>query len=166
MKLNKKTLVVSTATLTLAASAVFAWGYIGEGGGSVSTVSYEAIEFRLAGPVDNIDQGEGNAVEIPLEYKNPNPSDVSGMDIVAEVTGTSDPDGCPVMLDVNGDGTPETDTFHTANGSETIFTGDNDWHEIQTGATPFGNPTIYADDNAPDTCQGVDLDIEFSLTTT
>jgi hypothetical protein len=161
MKLNKKTLVVSTATLTLAAGAAFAWGYIGEGGGSVSTVSHEPIEFRLAGPVDNIDQGETNAVEIPLDYKNPNSSDVSGMDITAEVTGTSSTE-CPVMLDVDGDGTPETDTFHTANGSGTTFTANTPW----TGTDPGTNPTIYADDAAPDACQGVDLDIEFSLTTT
>lgn len=164
MKINKKTLVVSTATLSLAAAAAFAWGYIGTGSGSVSTTKHEPIEFRLAGPLDTIDQGESNAVEIPLEYKNPNTSDVTGMDIVATVTGTSDEINCPVTFDNGG---TATDTFITTNGTGAIFTaGKVDWDPIPTGSSPTQNPTIYAHENAPETCQGVDLDIEFSLTET
>lgn len=154
MKLNKKTLAVSTATLTLAAGAAFAWGYTGQGGGSASTVQHQPIEFRLSGYLDNIDQGEANAVDIPLEYENPNPSDVSGQDIVATVTGVTEPEG----------GTECTaEHFGLVDGTGTTFTANtNTWTEIPAGA----NPKIYALDTAPEACQGVNLDIEFTLTPT
>jgi hypothetical protein len=160
MRLTRKTAAVTAAAFFLSGGAAYAsWTIASTGTATVTTAKIDPIQFQMLGnPL--ADKWPGEDSPIAMQYQNPNGRPVTGKQITASVTGTTSSD-CPVKWfhvtppSANADLQPSTWSYPYWWSASKVYS----WADIDRASAP----QVRLDEEAPDACQNVGVNITFGL---
>jgi hypothetical protein len=144
-RISKKTLAVSTAALVMAGGVAYAFSTYATGTTNNTTVATAQPVVLTNDPIENLWPG-APAVDIPVTYENSNPGPIV-VNAAVSVKSVA-PAECPIASFIIDPNLPP---------DVTVPVGTDVW--------PADLPQIALDVNAPDSCQGATVELEYGPVT-